>query len=52
MGNGFRHICTPVFMNMSNITFQVLGLSNFFFNKCSEILILTIIFVVKSIIRA
>ena len=36
-------------MNMSNITFQVLGVSNFVFNKCSEIIIFTIIFVVKSL---
>ena len=37
---------------MSNITFHVLMLSTFVFNKCSEIIIFTIIFVVKSIIRA
>ena len=36
-------------MNMSNITFQVLRLSTFVFNKCSEIIIFTIIFVVKSL---
>ena len=40
-------------MNMSNITFQVLELSRprptFVFNKCSEIVIFTIIFVVKSL---
>ena len=35
-------------MNMSNITFQVLRLSTFAFNKCSEIIIFTIIFVVMS----
>ena len=34
------------------ITFQVLRLSTFVFNKCSEIIIFTIIFVVKSMIRA
>ena len=41
-------------MNMSNITFQVLKLSTFVFNKCSEIhvVIFTIICVVKSIISA
>ena len=37
---------------MSNNTFQVLRLSTFVFNKCSEIIVFTIIFVVKSIIRA
>ena len=36
-------------MNMSNITFQVLSLSTFVFNKCSEIIIFTIIFEVKSL---
>ena len=46
------HFCTPVLMNMSNITFQVLSPSTFVFNKCSEIIIFTIIFVVKPIIRA
>ena len=35
VGNGF-HFCTPVLMSMSNITFQVLRLSTFVFNKCSE----------------
>ena len=35
----------------SNITLQVLRLSIFVFNKCSEIIIFTIIFVDKSIIR-
>ena len=39
-----------------NITFQVryfcFRLGTFVFNKCSEIIIFTIIFVVKSIIRA
>ena len=39
-------------MNMSNITFQVFRLSSSVFNKCSEIIIFTIIFVVKSTIRA
>ena len=33
-------------MDMSNVTFQVLTLSTFVFNKCSEIIIFTIIFVV------
>ena len=44
---------TSPYINMSNITFQVdlvLRLSTFVFNKCSEIIIFTIIFVVKSII--
>ena len=41
--------CTPVLMNMSNITFQILRLSTLVFNKCSEIIIFTIIFVVKSL---
>ena len=36
-------------MNMSNITFQVLSLSTFVFNKCSEIIIFMNIFVVKSL---
>ena len=36
-------------MNMCNITFHVLRLSTFVFNKCSEIIIFTIIFVVKSL---
>ena len=35
-------------MSMSNITFQVLMLSTYVFSKCSEIIIFTIIFVVKS----
>ena len=34
-GNG-SHFCTPVLMNMCNITFQILRLSIFVFNKCSE----------------
>ena len=40
--------CTSGLMNMSNITFQVLSLSTFVFNKCSEIIMSTTIFVVKS----
>ena len=44
--NGW-HFCTPVLINMSNIKFQVLRLSTFVFNKCSEIIIFTIIFLVK-----
>ena len=38
-------------MNMSNIglTFQVLSLSTLVFNKCSEIIIVMIIFVAKSL---
>ena len=36
-------------MNMSNITCQILSLSTFVFNKCSEIIIFTIIFVVKHV---
>ena len=43
---------SPVLMNMSIITFQGLRLGTFVVNKSSEILIFTIIFVVKSIIRA
>ena len=42
------HFCTPVLMNLCNITFQVLRLSIFFF-KCSEKKIFTMIFVVKSL---
>ena len=45
-------LCTPVLMNMSNITFQVLRSSTFVFNKCSEIILFTIMFVIRSIIRA
>ena len=37
---------------MSSIMIQVLRLSTSVFNKCSEIIIFTIIFVVKSIKRA
>ena len=48
MGNG-SHFCTPVLMNMCNITFQVLRLSTFVFNKCSEKQIVMIIFVVRSL---
>ena len=47
VGNG-SHLCTPVLMNMCNITYQVLRLSTFVFNKCSE-KIVSIIFVVKSL---
>ena len=35
VGNG-SHFCTPVLMNMSNITIQVLRLGTFVFNKCPE----------------
>ena len=35
VGNG-SHFYTPVLMNMCNITFQVLMLSTFVFNKSSE----------------
>ena len=52
VGNGSHNFCTPVLMNMSNITFQVLRLSTFVFNRCSGIIIFTIICVVKSIIGA
>ena len=48
VGNG-QHCCKPVLLNMSNITFQVLSLSTFVFNKCSQIIIFTIIFVVRSL---
>ena len=34
---------------MSNIMFQVLRLGTFVINKCSEIIIFTIIFVVRSV---
>ena len=47
VGNG-SHFCTPVLMNMWNITFQVLRFSTFVFNKCSDIVIFTI-FVVESL---
>ena len=46
MGNG-SHFCTPVLMSVCNITFQVLRLSTFDFNKRSEENIFTVIFVVK-----
>ena len=46
MGNGY-HFCTPILMNMSNITFQVLRLGTFVFNKCSKKNIFTIIFGLK-----
>ena len=36
-------------MSMCNITFQVLRLSTFAFNKCLEKILFTIIFVVKSL---
>ena len=60
VGNG-SHFWAPVLMSMSNIniylyiqniTFQGLRLCTFVFNKCSEIIIFTVIRVVKSIIRA
>ena len=47
MGNG-AHFCTPVLMNMCNITFQVFRLSTFVLNKCSK-KIFTIIFMVKNL---
>ena len=47
VGNG-SHFCTPVLMNMCNITFQVFRLSTFVFNKCAE-KIVTITFVVRSL---
>ena len=47
MGNG-SHFRTLVLMNMCNITFQVLRLSTFVFNKCSDFFF-TIIFVDKSL---
>ena len=52
VGNG-SHFYTQVFMNMCNITFQVLRLSTFVFNmfkKCLVKIIITIIFVVKSLV--
>ena len=48
VGNG-SHFCTPILMNLCNITFQVLRLSTFVFNKCSEKIIFKNIFVVKSL---
>ena len=48
VGNG-SHSCTPVLMSMCNIMFRVLRLSTFVFNKCSEKILFTIIFVVKSL---
>ena len=35
VGKG-SHLCTPVLMNMCNITLQLLRLSTFVFTKCSE----------------
>ena len=49
VGNG-SHFCTPVLMNMCNITFQVLRLGTFVFNKSSEKKIFTLISVVKSLV--
>ena len=46
VGNGW-HFCTPVLMNMSNITFEDPRLSTFVF-KVLKIYIFTIIFVVMS----
>ena len=43
------HLCTPVLINMCNITLQVLRLSTFVFNKYLEKKIVTIIFVVRSL---
>ena len=48
MRNG-SHVCTSVLMNICNITFQVLRLITFVFNKCSQNKMVTIIFVVKNI---
>ena len=48
MGNG-SHFCTPVLVSMCNITFQVVRLSTFFFNKYLEKKKVTIIFVVKNL---
>ena len=42
-------MCTPVFMTMYNITFDVPRLSTFVFKNSSEKNIFTIIFVVKSL---
>ena len=42
-------LCTPVLMNMCNITFEVPRLSTFVFKKKSEKKIFTIIFMVKSL---
>ena len=35
VGNGW-HFCTPVLMNMCNVTFEVPRLSTFVSKKCSE----------------
>ena len=48
MGNGCN-FCTPVFMIMSNITFEVPRLITSVYKKSSEKKIFTIIFVVKSL---
>ena len=42
VGNG-SHFCTPVLINMRNITFQVLRLSTFVFKKFSEKIVTIII---------
>ena len=47
VGNG-AHFCTPVLMNMCNITFEVPRLNTFIFNVFRK-KILTIIFVVRSL---
>ena len=48
VGSG-SHFCTPILTNMCKLTFQVLRLSTFVFNKCSDKTKITIIVVVKSL---
>ena len=48
MGNGC-HFCTPVLLNMCNITFEVPRLSTFVCKKSLEKKIFTIIFMVESL---
>ena len=47
VGNGW-HFCTPVLMNMWNITFQVAGSESCVFKKCQEQIIFTVIFVIRA----
>ena len=48
VGNGW-YFCTPILMDMCNITFEVPRFSTFVLKKSSEKKIFTIIFVVKSL---
>ena len=47
VGNGWQ-FCKPVLMNMSNKTFEVLRLSTFVFEKCSEKIHSRLIIVIRA----